>query len=223
MLEIDLKKYKAFLFDFDGTLVNTDELHFQAYTKALHSIGVEYVSFEEHVRDFVGPHSNVVLENILRKQGKTVEAMDELLFLKRYIFSQLLMKQGVKPIDGVIELLNKLKENNKKLAIVSGGNYTSIQKLMAFAGIPSYFDIIISKEAAHTPKPDPECYKMAMERLSVRPNDCIGFENDELGIEALKKSGIECVGISIHDFEDQVKRHKNEIKVIKSFKDIKLV
>lgn len=223
MLQISKSKYSAFLFDFDGTLVNTDNLHFQAYTKVLNSVGVDYVSYEEHVRKYVGLNSRAILEKVLQKHGKNIEGIDELVFMKKYIFTQLMMQQGVKVIDGAIEFLTSLRSAGKKIAMVSGGNYESVQKVMAFAGLTGYFDILISKEMIRNPKPDPECYNLAMQRLSVESKDCIGFDNDELGLEALKNAGVEAVGLSIHDFEDQVRRHANEVKVITSYRDVVLV
>jgi len=61
MLDIDTSKIKAVIFDFDGTLVDTDSVHHQAYTLALKSIGLPYVSLEEHVLNNVGPTSEEIL------------------------------------------------------------------------------------------------------------------------------------------------------------------
>jgi beta-phosphoglucomutase len=221
MLEINTSKYNTFLFDFDGTLVDTEQLHYDAYIGALKTIGVEYVSFEDHVRDNVGPPSEEVLRKELRKNGRTEVALDELVLMKKYIFTQNLMQNGVKAIDGAIEFLYSLKQKGVKLALVSGGKYEAINRVMVQAGIPNLFDIIITKEMVEKQKPDPESYQKALKMLDAKSESSIAFENDSIGIEAASKAGIFTVGVVKYDFDHKIKQKTPNIDIIASFKNIK--
>lgn len=220
MLEIDTSKYNSFLFDFDGTLVDTEVLHYEAYAGALKSIGLDYVPFEEHVKYNVGPSSEEVLRKELRKNGRTEIGLDELVLMKKYIFSQNLAEHGVKAVEGVIDLLYNLKPKGVKLGIVSGGKYQAIIQVMMMAGIPNVFDLIVSREAVKQQKPDPEGYLKAIQMLGINPKKCMAFESDNVGLEATQKAGLKSVGVVLYDYEEEVRSKNPEITIVHNFKEI---
>lgn len=220
MLEIDTSKFNYFLFDFDGTLVDTEKLHYEAYTGALKSIGLEYVPFEEHVKFNVGPSSEEVLRKELRKNGRTEVGLDELVLLKKYIFSQNILQNGVKAVDGAIELLYTLKQKGVKLAMVSGGKYEAIIRVMMTAGIPNIFDIFVTREIVKNLKPDPESYEKAIQMLGAKKELCMAFESDLVGLEASLKAGVKSIAIARYKYDDQISDKYPEVPVLRDFRDI---
>ncbi len=223
MFEFDSSKYKAALIDFDGTIVDTEELHYDSYSKALKSIGIEYVSFEEHVRDNITSNSEELLRSVLRKNGHTEVGLDELVLMKKYIFTQSFMTDGVKAIVGVIEFLFNIKQKGLKLALVSGGKYEAIIRVMLKAGIPNNFDLIITKDMQLKPKPDPESYLKCLELLGLEPKSCLAFENDKIGLEAALKAGVDSVYIDKYHFDDLIASKYPEVKILPNFKEITII
>ena len=172
MLEIDTSKIQGCLIDFDGTLLDSDEIHHRAYTLALKTIDLPYLSLEDHVKNNVGFTSEQILEKELRKNSHTLVGLDELVLMKRYIFTQLMMKEGVKIMSGAFELINKLKEKGVKLALVSSGKFLVVQKMMLVAKLPNIFDTIVAREMVTKTKPDPESYNVAMKNLNIDKQNC---------------------------------------------------
>jgi HAD superfamily hydrolase (TIGR01509 family) len=220
MSKLDISNYKFVFFDFDGTLVDTELLHYQSYKKALSSIGIEYMSFSDHVKSNIGHNSNEILAEELKKNGRTLVGLDELIVLKRYTFSQSIISDGVNATAGAIDLIYKLKQKNIKIAVVSGGKYEAINRVMIKAGIPQVFDAIITRELFEGNKPNPASYLKALEILNAKPKECIAFENDTFGIEAAQKAGIECVGIIKPEYSDFIKQKYPEINSYPDFTKI---
>jgi HAD superfamily hydrolase (TIGR01509 family) len=222
MLELDSSKYHAFLFDFEGTLIDTDELHFKSYTAALKTIDVPYISFEEHIKENVGKTSEEILRLILARNGRGQYAAEELVVVKKFIFAQALMKYGLKKVAGIESLLQRLIDEKKKIALISNGKLESVKKLLELAGFEDVFDLIVTRNDIENPKPDPESYIFAAKTLGFEKENCIGFENDRIGIESLKRSGIRTVGVSSYDFKDRFGKFTEEIEIIKDFEDISI-
>lgn len=223
MLEIDTSKIKGALIDFDGTLIDSDEIHHRAYTLALKTIDLPYISLEEHVKNNVGFTSEEILEKELRKNSRTLVGLDELVLMKRYIFTQLTMKEGVKLIEGSIDFLNKLKEKGVKMALCSSGKFAVIQRMMAVSKLPNIFDTIVSREMVTNTKPDPESYIVAMKNLNIDKEQCIGFENDKAGVEALLKAGVKTIGVSPRTFKDIFGKFESQITIIKNFSEVEII
>lgn len=220
MFTIDRNDYKAFIFDFDGTIIDTDELHFLSYQKALKRFNLDYVTFENHIRYFLGLPMDEVFKHILEKNSGNMELINDLILWKKLIFTQLFKKYGVKLVVGIQDLLAQLANLGIKTAVVSRGDYDKILMVLGIAGLQHRWDCIISREMVKKPKPDPECYLLALQSLQLDASACIGFENDEAGINALQKAGIKAVGLAKYDFEDQVRKFGEQISTIKSFKEI---
>ena len=195
-----MPKYQLVIFDLDGVLTETSEKHFQAWS----------FLFKKHF--------NIDLDPELESKTKGVSRMDSMrILLKSYdllnqfdsktieqmahekntVYQTLIKDISPKDLfDGVIELLDFLKESNIKLALGSASkNGPFIIKQL---GIGHYFDVVVDPSDLNG-KPAPDIFLKASTALNVAPNLCIAFEDAIAGIKAIKRAGMTAIGIGTED------------------------
>lgn len=218
-LKAKLANYKYLIFDFDGTLVDSERPHYQSFSQTLATIGLKYVSFEEHCQVFLGTGSKHILKTILQKNNQEVNdaKIDNLIDLKRKIYDEIINAEGVSQIPGASEFLKNCKTEGKKMAIVSGGLKFSVEQAFALSGLPDVFDFFITSEDVAKTKPDPEGFLKAAERLGARVEDVIVFEDATNGVEAARAGGLECIGVGTYLPAEKFQAIYLEIILIKDY------
>lgn len=183
-----MKKYKALAFDFDGTLFDTHEINFQAYQKAYHDLGVEITHEQfEKTRGMSVFEFNAIL-------GVHCD-IDRLRQLKAYYYAQNVLKS--KPNLYLINVLKQARLDGIKTAIVTTARMQNIVPLLYEYRIWGYVDVFVTQEDVNGYyKPDSRCYKIACERLMMEPKDILAFEDEEVGLAAARRIGIDTIRIS---------------------------
>lgn len=203
---------KAIIFDCDGTLVDSEMYHFQAWARALEKQGYSF-TLDEYF-SCVGIPINITAAFLANKVGKP--CAEELQNDKHAFFKSSIQK-GVPPIAGTFSFLQKLiaeqSRFNYKLAIASGAPKEEIMLYLRHLQVEHVFDVILSgRDDLHhyndpegVNKPKPYIYLEAAKRLGVHPSDCIAIEDSHTGLMAGSKAG--CVTVAIptsfsldHDF-----------------------
>ncbi|MEX0962118.1 MAG: HAD family phosphatase [Simkaniaceae bacterium] len=177
------QNYDLFLFDFDGLLVNTEPLHFEAYKSTLQKMGYSlswdfnlycnYAHRDQHrealYREF--PLLNRDWEGIRKRKNSHYET--------------LLQKVSVPLMPGIEDFLNELLNHKKKFGVVTNSLKSSIDKIVkknpTLQKIPYWF----TREDYESPKPHPDGYLKALEAFSIEANKTIGFEDTLKGLNAL--------------------------------------
>ncbi len=183
---------KAVIFDHDGVIADTEPLHYLADNIVLSRFGLS-VSPEQN-DELVGVPTRKSWE-LFREMFKLQESVGWLVQEKTGVVLGLIEKQGVKPSEGLLQLLEGLKGNNYRLAIASGQYRKIIDAVIAKLGISSYFDAIVSCEDTAKEKPDPDIFLIAAKMLQVRPGECLVIEDSKTGIAAAKAAGMKCVAL----------------------------
>jgi HAD superfamily hydrolase (TIGR01509 family) len=173
----------GYIFDFDGVLVNTMEMHYEAYKRAMEEAGVPIVREQffkqagmtgreqiKYFADLAGVRADV--EAIYRRKGEL--ALDH--------------PERASEIECNIALLRTLKAAGAPVAIASGSSRPSIIPIMKKFGIE--VDAIATSEDVKRGKPSPDLFLFAAERLGVDPGNCVVVEDSEVGIEAAKAAGM---------------------------------
>ncbi len=180
---------KAILFDLDGVLVNMPEAHYLALNKALELFGAK-IEEEEHYQYFNGlPTRKKVAE--LEKQERIPNGLLEFINEIKQKYTHELISKYCPPDHSKIILMKHLKNKNIKLACCSNSVKETLHPMLRSAGLFDYMDLILGNDEIKNPKPDPEIYIVAMERLGVKPEETIIVEDSPHGVEAAKKSGAE--------------------------------
>ncbi len=182
---------KAFIFDMDGVIVDTQKTHTEALVQTFAAYGVS-VAAEELV-PFAGTKRGTALKAVAEKRGLSLP-IDELCEKKDQIFNEMIEQTALTAIDGIPELLEALQDAGVKTAIASSSGEAFIALVVDRLGIRSCFDALISGQALPESKPNPAIYRLAARTLGVDPKDCVVLEDAAMGVAAAKGAGMRCIG-----------------------------
>jgi HAD superfamily hydrolase (TIGR01509 family) len=175
-----MNSIKAILFDFDGTLINAKEWHFDALNIALVKNGFNKIPHNEHLLTFDGLSTNQKLDLLSIKNKETRQKINE---EKQRQTIKILKKETV-PNNDIVLLLKKLDEAGYTIGCCSNAIRNTVETGLSYLGIKHYFKLILSNEDVSKQKPDPEIYKKACEKLGIEPKECLVVEDNQKGIEA---------------------------------------
>lgn len=187
-----------FLFDFDGTIVDSEKLHRVAFEQVCER--------ENLICDFsliFGLDTQSAFRKILAKNGKShcSHLIQSLVSQKRECYTS--QVEHLTLIPGVLEFLNYWRDK-KQFAICSNSAGASIRMVLEKLGLVDYFELVLSFESVGSPKPNPEMYLRAIKHFSARPENCLVFEDSISGIKAAKAAGCRVVDVSRISFDEML-------------------
>jgi beta-phosphoglucomutase len=194
-------KLKGAIFDLDGVIVNTVGLHFKAWRKMFSEYGKKF-TFEDYKEKVDGIPRSDGARAILT--GLSDEELEEASARKQKYFLELLKKEGVKTYPGTIELIKELREKKIKVAVISASK--NCLTILKKAQLDSFFEAVISGLDITRGKPDPQVFLMAKDRLGLKEDECLVFEDAVLGVEAAKRGKFKCVGIDRYNDPARLKK-----------------
>ena len=189
---------KGLIFDLDGVLTDTAKYHFLAWKKLADELNM---SFTEKDNELLKGVSRIEsFEIILKINGRSNEFSDEekerLANLKNDYYREMIEQLTPKDIlCGVLPFINSAKQNGVKCAVASISKIAP--RVLELLEISDLFDYIADAAAVTKPKPDPEIFLTCAKALGFKPNECIGFEDAQAGIEAIHSAGMLSVGINV--------------------------
>jgi len=185
------RDYAGYIFDCDGTLVESMPLHFRAWRQALHSHGA---SFEFSWELFVSRAGMPLEETVLALNAQFGAALDPPLV----VAAQLAMYRSLLPeltaIAPVVEFA-RLVAARAPVAVASGGHRAEVEASLRLIGIDGLFRCVVTGTDVKRGKPDPEILLRCAEGLRVPPAECLVIEDGELGIEAARRAGMDWVRV----------------------------
>ena len=185
----------AILFDLDGTLVNTDPVHYKAWHEILRDYELE-IDEEFYKRRISGRLNPVIIQDVL--PHLSFEAGLQLAEEKETRFRELAVE--LTPLPGLSAVLEWIDEHGLKRAVVTNAPRKNVHFMLQVLGLLDVFSIVVLAEEATAGKPDPAPYKLALSHLGVTPDSAIAFEDSPSGIHSSVGAGICTVGIaSTHD------------------------
>lgn len=180
-------KIRAVLFDMDGVLIDAKEWHYEALNRALKLFGCE-ISRYDHLHTFDGLPTKDKLK-LLSKVSYLPTELHEFVNQLKQQYTMELIAQKCKPIFQHEYALARLKKEGFLLAVCSNSIRKTIAEMMERAKLLEYLDLIMSNEDVLKAKPDPEIYITAMEKLKLKPEECLILEDNKNGIAAAQRSG----------------------------------
>lgn len=211
----------AVIFDFDGVIVDTEPLHYQAFQDVLNPLGISF-SWQEYTSNYMGFDDRDAFNEVFKKTGVelSTESLKKIIHSKALCFISII-KNGIKSYPGVIELIKSIKKSQTPLAISSGALRSDINPILEIFGVVDCFDIIVTADDVSKSKPDPECYTLAHKKLEafyerrILPNQVVAIEDTPAGITAAKSAGLSVIAVSNSYTADYLTQANYTLKSLK--------
>lgn len=182
----------AVLFDFDGVIADTENIHVAAWQRTLAALGWE-VSDETCARAVEVDDREFLAELFARR--KVVDGNVEGWVGRKQQLTVALLADSPRVYPGVAETISALRAQRVRLAVVSTTWRENIEVVLRSAGLAEAFETIIGKEDVAAVKPDPACYRLALERLGLPAADVVALEDSPSGLEAARGAGVRAVAV----------------------------
>ena len=186
---------KGVIFDLDGVLVSTDEMHYQAWKRLAQELHITGFTREDNRRQR-GVRRMASLEIVLEKADRTYseEEKIELAERKNGYYLELLEEMDESSVlENVKDVLEKLKNGGLLLAVGSASKNAPV--ILEKTGLMPYFDKISCGLDTTKSKPDPEVFLVAAKKLGLPPEECLVVEDSAAGIEAAAAGGMKSLGV----------------------------
>ncbi|MFY0627527.1 MAG: HAD family phosphatase [Reichenbachiella sp.] len=182
---------KAVIFDMDGVLMNSEEIHYQVERDIIKRYGVEF-EVTEHTK-YVGQRTIDLWTGVCKNHGLDVDPA-ELALEDNQSYMQALQSGDIEPIEGIPELIAELKKEGIKMIVASSATRHNIETVMSKFVIEEDFEGYASGQDVKRPKPNPDIFLLASEKLNMSPSECVVIEDAKHGVHAAKAAGMTCIG-----------------------------
>lgn len=182
-------KYKAVIFDLDGVIVSTDQLHYEAWKAMADKEGIYFDQEINHQLRGVSRQDS--LEIILKKSTKEYSQSEKqkLMTFKNDLYSKSLLSLSENDVfPNILKVLNELKQRSIKVAI--GSSSRNAKPILKYIKLIDSFDAISDGNDITHSKPHPEVFLIANNKLNIKPEECIVIEDAQAGIEAAKAANM---------------------------------
>ncbi len=188
-----IHSYSLYLFDFDGLLVNSEDLHFAAYVEMCRRRGFE-LTWDFYRFCLAAHFSSTGLRDAIYQEFPDLKAneptWDVLYAEKKSIYQELIESGKLELLPGVQALLKALEEAGIRRCVATNSTKAQVdaikKQLPALATIPLW----VTREDYQKAKPEPDAYLTAIRLLGNKEDRMIGFEDSIRGVQALKRAGV---------------------------------
>ena len=192
---------RAFIFDFDGVIVDSEPAHYRAFQAVLAPRGLGY-GWDRYVAHYIGFDDRDGFREAFRQGGQELdEAELEGLIAAKHAAFEAEMAAGLDPIEGAVKCVSRLAAAYP-LAVCSGALRGEIEPTLARLDIADAFWTIVSAEDVAHSKPDPASYRLAVERLgaalgrALDPGACVAIEDTPTGVASARDAGLRVIGLA---------------------------
>jgi beta-phosphoglucomutase len=182
----------AVIWDMDGTLVDTAELHFLAWSSTAHELNRPFTR-----ADFAATFGKRNPEIIRQLYGDGFSEREIAAWgaRKEEHYRAAARQKGVEPLPGVRSLLEHLQSAGFRQAVGSSAPRANLDLILKLTKLGSSFDSLVSMEDTQRGKPDPQVFLVAADRLKVSPGKCLVVEDALAGVQAAKAGGMKCMAV----------------------------
>ena len=186
---------KAVIFDLDGVLVTTDELHFQAWKQLADELGITGFTKADNARQR-GVSRMASLEVVLEKTDRKFSYEEKTALAEKKNDMYVKSLSSLSPLDvleGVNNFIAYLRGKGVKIAVGSASKNTPL--ILTKTNLAHKFDAVSCGLDTQKSKPDPEVFLIAAEKMGISPSECAVIEDSDAGIEAAKAGGMYAVAV----------------------------
>jgi len=185
---------KAVLFDMDGVLIDAREWHYEALNEVLRIFGYE-ITRSMHEDRFDGLSTSKKLEMLTKEVGLPRHIHGMINRIKQDRTLRIAASNCFPNIAHQV-LISKLKKQGFKVGVVTNSIRQTTEFMLTYAGLFELLDVVITNQDVDKPKPNPDGYQLAMQKLDVLPSETLIVEDSPYGIAAGKASGAKVVQVN---------------------------
>jgi beta-phosphoglucomutase len=182
----------AVIWDVDGTLVDTAEMHYAAWERLCGELNRPF-DRADFAATF-GRRNPEILEHLFGPRFTPQEVAD--FGSRKEEYYRAAARQGVSLLPGARELLEGLRAAGFLQAIGSSAPKANLDLILGLTGTAGMFQAVSSSEDTQRGKPDPQVFLVAAQKLGVEPRRCVVMEDAVAGVEAAKAGGMKCVAVT---------------------------
>jgi len=193
-----MTRIKAIIFDMDGVLIDAKEWHFEALNRALTLFGMA-ISRYDHLVTYDGLPTKTKLRMLSLERGLP-EALHGFINEMKQIYTMEVIYAKCKPVFHHQFALSRLKAEGYRMAVCSNSIRNTIAMMLERAELLPFLEFFLSNQDVTAPKPAPDMYLKAIERMGLRADECLIVEDNPNGIKAARDSGAHVM--CVHDVRE---------------------
>ena len=185
-------RYRAVIFDMDGLLLETEALWHASESELFRRHGGEFTREDQLALIGTGMafSARYYAERLGRPPERGMELAHELMAIMHEH-----VRREVATRPGAVELVSRLRALRVPLGLASNSPRFLADDALATAGLADAFDVIVTADDVEHAKPAPDIYRLACERLGVRPDEALALEDSVSGVAAAKAAGLTCIAV----------------------------
>lgn len=184
-------KAKAFIFDMDGVIIDSEPIHSRVKMDTFRHFGLSFN--EADLVQYMGRTSKAIFGEVLERDRRTDIQLEDLVQYKHDHYLEVLQSGTIAPVPGTVELIHALQSEGILLALATSSWPVVMHTVLEQFGIRDCFQSVLSGGELPASKPDPAIYRISAERLGVEPAQCVVLEDTQNGIMAAKNAGMHCI------------------------------
>ena len=183
---------KAFIFDMDGVIVDSEPLHSRVKMETFEHFGLHFDAGE--LAQYMGRTSADIFSDVLAREHRTDVTAEEIADYKHRRYLELVEEGALTPIDGSLDLIGRLQAAGVPLALATSSWRRVVDAILSDWQLEDVFTSVISGADLPKSKPDPAIYRLSAEALGAPPASCTVLEDTSAGVAAAKGAGMRCIG-----------------------------
>ncbi len=189
-----MPQVKAIIFDMDGVLIDAKEWHYEALNRALGLFGME-ISRYDHLITYDGLPTKTKLRMLSMERGLP-EALHGFINEIKQIYTMEAIYAKCKPTFHHQFALSRLQAQGYRMAVCSNSVRNTVEMMLERAGLLPFMEFFLSNEDVLKPKPAPDMYLQAIQRMGLAADECLIVEDNPNGIKAARDSGAHVLCVS---------------------------
>lgn len=197
------EKIKAVIFDMDGLIVDSESIESKALEKLLTEYKKKPKYYTNGLIHIIGESGDASYQRF--KDTYQLEDTIEVLRKKKRAIFKKLLKKKITPLPGFLPLITSLKKQEMQTALASNRFIEHIHLIVENIAAKHLFDVIVGPSETKKHKPHPDIFLQTAKKLGVNPNQCLVFEDSEIGVVAARAAGMKVIAVphkytKAHDF-----------------------
>lgn len=185
----------AVLWDLDGTLIDTNQYHWQAWSEELQTLG-QSITREEFSASF-GQRNDTILR-LWINPALSEQEIQQISDSKEARYRHLILEHGLTLLPGAAGWLENLHAGGHHQALATMTGRENINTILSVLPILQYLDEVVTGDDVANGKPNPEIFLLAAQKLNMAAEKCIVIEDAPAGIEAARRAGMKSIGVNPH-------------------------